>query len=117
MSQKSMIPTGLTVLLMAVAAAGPVRAADTACKPALDAMAKQIATPSHVYMTEVAEFRGGKPVSSEAIYTDGVIYIQVRGKWRRSPESIQQTWTSASSRASSTGRSATTTATCGRRPA
>ena len=80
----------VTALLIATAVAGrPALAMDPACKPVLDAMAKQAATPSHLHMTQVAAFRGGKPMTGESIYTGNVLYIQVRGTWRRSPVSVQ----------------------------
>ncbi|HSS49156.1 MAG TPA: hypothetical protein VLX28_09425 [Thermoanaerobaculia bacterium] len=90
MSQKiqSRIGLGLIALVFSVTLAGrPARAAvDAACKLVLDAVAKQLDTPSHVYMTEV---RGGKRETKESVYAGGVIYIQVKGKWRRSPMSKQ----------------------------
>jgi hypothetical protein len=56
----------------------------------LDAVAKQYSTPVHIYMTQVAAFRGGKPRSSESIFAGGTIYIQARGKWMRSPMSLEK---------------------------
>lgn len=91
MSQRTLgIP--MTALLISLAAAGlPAHTAnaDAACKPVVDAMTKQIGTPTHIYMTDVAQFRGGKPESHEAIHTGSAIYIQVKGQWRRSAMSIQ----------------------------
>jgi hypothetical protein len=91
MSQKieRRIRAGAIALLVSAAAGQPARAMDATCKPVLDAMAKRIATPSHVYATE-AGARGGKPEIKESIYAGGAIYIQHKGKWVRSPISIQE---------------------------
>lgn len=82
----------LALLILTPLAVRPARAAavDPACKPVLDSMAKQYSTPVHLYTTEVAAFRGGKPRSSEAIFAGGTIYVQVRGKWTRSPMSLEE---------------------------
>lgn len=79
----------LILMPLAVRPAGAA-AVDPACKPVLDSLAKQYSTPVHIYMTEVAAFRGGKPRSSESIFAGGAIYIQVRGQWRRSPMSLEE---------------------------
>ncbi len=91
MSQKieRRIRTGAIALLIAAAAGQPARAMDATCKPVLDAMAKRLATPSHAYATEVGA-HGGKPETKESIYAGGAIYIQYKGKWIRSPISIQE---------------------------
>lgn len=80
------------LILTPLAAVRPARAAavDPACKPVLDSLAKQYSTPVHLYMTQVAAFRGGKPQSSESIFAGGAIYIQVRGTWKRSPMSLEE---------------------------
>jgi hypothetical protein len=77
----------LTALLISATAARPARAAaDPSCKPMLDALRKQIATPTHIYMTESGGVRGhGKPESHESIHTGGAIYVQMNGQWKRSP--------------------------------
>ncbi len=81
----------LVAFLIILAAGQPARAAavDPACKPGIDAMMKQIATPTHLYATE-ASARGGKPEVRESIYSGGAIYIQMRGQWKRSPMSTQE---------------------------
>ena len=86
---ESMMRTSLIVLLIATAAGRPARAADAACKPVLDAMMKQIATPPHVYATETSALRGGKPEPRESIYAGGAIYVQMKGQWKRSPISTE----------------------------
>lgn len=85
---ESMIGASLIALLIA-AGGQPARAADAACKTVLDAMAKQIETPTHLYATETSALRGGKPEPRESIYAGGAIYIQMRGQWKRSPMSTQ----------------------------
>ena len=82
----------IALLILTPLAVRPARAAavDPACKPVLDSLAKQYSTSVHVYMTQVAAFRGGKPQSSESIFAGGTIYIQVRGKWMRSPMSLEE---------------------------
>ncbi len=79
----------LALLLSAAMAGRAAGAVSPSCKPAVDAMLKQIATPTHVYATEVAARRGGKPQVNESIYAGGAIYVQVKGVWRRSPMSVQ----------------------------
>jgi hypothetical protein len=72
--------------LLALSIALPTRAeVPPACRPVIDAIMKQIGTPTHMYMTETAAFRGGKPTTAESIYAGGAIYIQIHGMWRRSP--------------------------------
>jgi hypothetical protein len=84
-------PAALALLISLTAAGRPARAAnvDPACKPGLDAILKQIATPTHVYATEVSA-PGRKPEIHESIYSGGAIYIQLRGQWKRSPLSTQE---------------------------
>jgi hypothetical protein len=78
-------------LLISIAAVGrPALAVDAACKPVLDAIAKQIGTPTHLFMTETAAFRSGKTETMESIYSGGAIYVQVKGQWRRSPMTTQE---------------------------
>ncbi len=84
--------SAIALLILTPLAVRPARAAvvDPACKPVLDSIAKQYSMPVHIYMTQVAELRGVKPRSSEAIYAGGAIYVQVRGKWTRSPMSLER---------------------------
>jgi len=71
--------------LLAFSSGLPAHAAASACQPMLDAILKQVATPTHMYMTETAAFRGGKPFTSESIQAGGAIYVQIKGVWHRSP--------------------------------
>ncbi|MGH8040788.1 MAG: hypothetical protein ACREPN_01955 [Rudaea sp.] len=72
-------------LLMAAAAivTVPADAADASCDALYNAGIKSVQTPHHVYSTTTT--RDGKPQTGEAIYTGGVEYLQLQGKWRRSP--------------------------------
>lgn len=84
--------SAIALLILMPLAVRPARAAavDPACKPVLDSLAKQYSTPVHIYMTQVGELRGGKPRSAESIFAGGTIYIQMRGKWMRSPMSLEE---------------------------
>lgn len=54
------------------------------CDPLYEAGIRAVQTPHHVYTTKTAP-RGGKVLqSSEAIFTGGVEYLRVGGRWRRS---------------------------------
>lgn len=66
--------------LVAVPAAAQTTAA---CQPMFDGMTKQYVTSNHMYIT----MTGGSTMTSESITTGGVMYIQVNGKWMRSPTS------------------------------
>src|SRR5581483_3811464 len=57
------------------------------CKPAADALAKQIVTPTHVFTTHD---RKGRSEESESIYAQGAIYVKLHGTWRRSPMTVDQ---------------------------
>jgi hypothetical protein len=88
---QTIVSIALLLFVVAAAAAGrPALAADAACKPLLDGILKQIGTPTHIFQTETAAFRGGRTETSEVIYTGGAIYVQVRGKWRKSPLTPQE---------------------------
>jgi hypothetical protein len=83
--------SAIALLLAAAATAQPARALDPTCKTVIDAMMKQIGTPTHVVATETAAFRAdGKSRTNEMIYAGDAIYIQVQGKWVRSTMSIRE---------------------------
>src|SRR6202012_918663 len=77
-------------LLGAMFAATPIRAANPACQPVLDAMLKLYSVPMHLYSTETAGYLGGKVRSSEVIYVNNATYVQVNGKWRASGMTREQ---------------------------
>lgn len=61
-------------------------AGDAGCKALLaGALARQLETPTHLYITESGAFLGGREEHSESIYAGGAIYVLHRGKWSRSP--------------------------------
>ena len=57
----------------------PALAADAACQPIFDTRFKLFSVPTHIYT--VAALPGGKSQTSEAIYTNGAIYVLMNGKW------------------------------------
>ncbi|HVZ24138.1 MAG TPA: hypothetical protein VG871_23865 [Vicinamibacterales bacterium] len=54
-----------------------------ACDPLYESGIKSVQTPHRVRSTTTG--RGGKSASGEAIYAGGVEYLQLGGKWTRSP--------------------------------
>ena len=66
--------------LVAVPASAQTAAA---CQPMFDGMTKQYVTSNHTYVT----MTGGSTMTSESITAGGVMYVQVNGKWMRSPTS------------------------------
>ena len=69
--------------LAGMAFAASARGANT-CDPLYEAGIKAVQTAHHVYTTKTAG-RAGKVVeSSEAIFTGGVEFLRVGGRWRRS---------------------------------
>ena len=78
-----------TLRLLAVASfvvmprAAVAQAVSAACKPVIDANAKEISTPHHLYQTEASPQKGAKPRTSEVIATATASYVLVDGKWAR----------------------------------
>lgn len=73
----------LSVLISAMAT--PALAQSGSCKPVFDAMLKETTTPHHVVTT-----KDGAP-AGEAIATADETFVKVKGAWRRSPITPQQT--------------------------
>jgi hypothetical protein len=71
---------------IAIGALPSAQAADT-CEALYQAGIKTVQTPHHVYTTPTTH--DGKAVAGEAIYAGGVEYVQLRGKWMRSPMTQQ----------------------------
>ena len=70
-------------LLFSIAGAAPAHA-DASCNPVYDAGIKQLQTPHHIYTTRSGH--AGRAVQkSETIYAGGVEYMQLGGRWQRSP--------------------------------
>ena len=75
---------------LSLAAVGPVAAQSVSCKNFASAMIKQAVTPYHAYMSTTAGYNQGKTEQSEVISTADAMYVQVHGKWRRSPFTAQK---------------------------
>lgn len=60
-----------------------------ACKVVFDAGDRLTATPHHGYSTRT-QAPGGKRNDTEDISVGGVIYVQARGKWRKSPLTVPE---------------------------
>jgi hypothetical protein len=83
---QAVAPVLVSVLVLAATPAfGRAQTIPPACRPLVDAERKEIMTPHHLYQTERSARPGDKERSVEGISVDGVTYIQVSGKWRRSP--------------------------------
>lgn len=74
-------------LLIGFSAAPSAHALAGSCQELLDAVGKQISTPSHSYMTMT--MGGGKAKLSETIQAGGAIFVMIDGKWSRSPMTAQ----------------------------
>jgi hypothetical protein len=92
MNRKTEGTIALSIALLIAAAGQPAHAVvDPSCKVLVDAMMKQIGTPTHVFVTETGmESKHGKPTNHEMIYSGDAIYIQMEGQWKRSPMTVQQ---------------------------
>jgi hypothetical protein len=66
----------------------PAVAADAACRTLFDTRFKLFSVPSHSYTIEALP--GGKSQNSEAIFTNGAIYVLMRGKWIHSRMTPQE---------------------------
>jgi hypothetical protein len=53
-------------------------------------MTKVITTPSHLYSSMTGSSPGSKPHTTETIYTGGASYVNIGGRWARSPISPQE---------------------------
>ena len=89
MSQNSNIAASIlaSALLAGAAFAHSAYAADT-CDALYQASIKTFQTPHHAYSTSTP--RGGQPKTGEAVLSGGVEYIQLRGRWMRSPMTPQE---------------------------
>ena len=91
-----------TIDLRLVAAAGalvlcggaPLRAQGAECTSSFAASSKLYDRPVHAYIIDSAQtdarLHGGHPSVSESIWTGTVDYVQVRGKWRKSPVDVAE---------------------------
>ncbi len=70
---------------------GPTRlAAQDPCQPTYDAMSKVMSTPTHIYTTMTGVRNNAGKHTVEIIYVGGATYVNVGGKWSRSPMTPQQ---------------------------
>jgi hypothetical protein len=93
MNRKTPSTIAIPLALLIAAAAGQLAhaAVDPSCKVTVDAMMKQIGTPTHVVVSETGmEGKPGKPQTHEMIYLGDAIYLQMGGQWKRSPMTVQQ---------------------------
>ena len=74
---------GFGMLLMC----GAAMAAGDDCKPVFDAMNKVTMTPTRIFSTTT---NAGKLETNEILYNGDVIYVSDKGKWSRSPATVQQ---------------------------
>ena len=73
-------------LLVFWCVAAPAVCAQDVCKTVLDAGERLTTTPHHAYVTRVS---GNKQELREDISVDGAIYVQINGKWKKSPLTVQ----------------------------
>jgi hypothetical protein len=78
-------PCVFALLAFELAASFGARAshAADACDPLYRSAIKSVQTPHRVYSTTT--MRGGKAVTREAVYAGGVEYLNLGGRWSRSP--------------------------------
>ena len=57
--------------------------ADASCDAVYDAGLRQLKTPHHIYSSHSAN--GKDAQASETIFASGVVYMQIGGRWQRSP--------------------------------
>ena len=72
-----------------LAGAAPLMA-QTDCKPVFDALDKVMSTPTHIYSSTK---EGGKPKTTETIYSGDAIFTNETGKWARSEATVKQVTT------------------------
>lgn len=75
-------------------ASTPLAAQSSQCATVYGAMTKIFEVPFHLYMVDSAgtdaQLHGGKPTVSEEIFSGGVVYVMVHGKWRKSPMDVAE---------------------------
>lgn len=88
------VTVSASIVIVLVLAAVPSRARaqniPAACRPLVEAERKVITTPYHLYLTEGPARPGDKGRTTEGVSTGGAIYVQVSGKWMRSPLTPKQ---------------------------
>lgn len=86
-SCKYFAPLALTLVALGNV---PCARGQSDCKVVFDADDKLNATPHHGYVTTTLQVKNAKQVTGEDIVAGGVVYVQVRGKWRKSPMTAEQ---------------------------
>jgi len=85
---------GVVAAIVALGASTPLAAQSPQCASVFGAMTKIFAVPFHLYMVDSAgtdaQLHGGKPTVSEEIFSGGVVYVMVHGKWRKSPMDVAE---------------------------
>ena len=79
------------LVLTAVCGANHVFADDASCKPVFDAITRLVQTPNHQFLTQSSEATGGKPNSTEMIFTGKTTYLKHDGRWQTSTVTPEQT--------------------------
>jgi hypothetical protein len=78
---RAMLVVGVVGVVGVVVSASGAAAADVDCKAIASALAKQMRTPTHAYVTRTSGTEG--ETTSEAIFADGVQYVQQYNAWWR----------------------------------
>jgi hypothetical protein len=78
-----------TVCIVSSPALARAQTIPAACRPVIDAGRKTITTAHHAYSTETARAEQ-KTRTTEGITVGDAMYVQVNGKWRRSPVTAKQ---------------------------
>ncbi|MHB8486117.1 MAG: hypothetical protein ACYDCM_10370 [Candidatus Acidiferrales bacterium] len=86
-ASKAALGAGVTTVPEAGTQAGPAQ--DPVCKVLFSAFDKTLITPNHSYVSETVSAKD-RPKNNEQILAGGIRYIQVNGKWRKSPVTTQQ---------------------------
>jgi len=80
-----MRPVLTVVIFVLCGAVTPKLYAQGECKVVFDATDKVADTPHHIYSVRTGPGKETTQQKNELIYAGGVIYVQVRGQWRKSP--------------------------------
>ena len=81
---------GALGLLLLVWGMPRVARAQSECKLVYDAVDKLNVTPHHGFTTRSRVSDADKPETMEGIFVGGVYYVQIRGKWVKSPMTAEQ---------------------------
>ena len=79
----------VAMCLATLPAAARAQTVSAECKPLLDAQRKEITTPHHAYSTQSPAGQRARKTTGETIYAGGANYLFYKGKWMRSPLTMQ----------------------------